>query len=53
MTQPKKLRITEKGKYVYGRAQELICEGIPLGRAYEIAEQEAEELDAAGAWRQE
>ena len=51
MTSPKKVRVTEKGNYVYARAQELICEGMALGQAYETAEKEAEELDEAGAWR--
>ena len=53
MTKPRKVRITEKGSYVYGRAQELICEGMSLERAYAIAEKEAEELDEAGAWRRD
>lgn len=47
------LSITEKGIYVYRRAQELICEGATVDRAMEIAEKEADELESAGAWRNE
>jgi hypothetical protein len=44
-------RSTPKGSYVYRRAQELVCEGKPLDQAYKVAEQEADELESAGAWR--